>query len=238
VHPEGWWLHIFNNGTEIQCAIAPTGDIAASSYSGLATVVESASTGTTLHFAEYDDAILIGVKHSTGNYWQQGLHAGKIFTPFNASDPAIFVDGFGILGGIPNFSDSLSGSNTRYWANSSSTVITPPPIRIRVSENLWSPRVTISPVESGGASGDLVDQVRLSPRTFSIPISVAGITSSPGGGLSPLGFSKYLRIYKTNLAHRTTVPAINSADKQSWLAFNYNASTRTACCLWNKDVTP
>jgi hypothetical protein len=239
-HPDGWWLHIDDNGTVIRCRIAPDGDFSGSQTSPYATVIVSANTATTMHFAEYDDAILIGVKNDTTQSWRQALHAGKIYAPFNASDPGIFLDGLGILGGIPNVTTVLSNVNVGYWINGSSSPFLSN--FIRAGFNNWADRFasgfTLTP-----SSGTLVGNARLVPYLVNFPTATPsypgpvsqGVTTSP----TLVGYLKYIREYPTALSHRTTIPAVGSGDDQSWLVFcEPGNATRRSVCLWSKAVTP
>ena len=241
-HPDGWWLHIEDNGTSIRCRTAPDGDFSGSQTSPYATVIVSANTATTMHFAEYDDAILIGVKNDTTQSWRQALHAGKIYAPFNASDPGFFLDGLGILGGIPNIAISLSSPTVGSWLNTNSSPFLSN--FIRAGFNNWADRLSAG-FTSTPASGTLVGNARLVPylvtfpnATPSYPGPVAqGVTTV--GGPTLVGYLKYIREYPTLLSHRTTIPAVGSGDDQSWLVFCDPASTtRRSACLWSKAVTP
>jgi hypothetical protein len=195
-----------------------------------------------MHFAEYDDAILIGVKNDTTQSWRQALHAGKIYAPFNASDPGFFLDGLGILGGIPNIAISLSSPTVGSWLNTNSSPFLSN--FIRAGFNNWADRL-LAGFTSTPSSGTLVGNARLVPYLLTFPSATPSypgpvsqgitITSNP----TLVGYLKYIREYPTVLSHRTTIPAVGSGDDQSWLVFcDPGSTTRRSACLWSKAVTP
>lgn len=231
-HTDGWQLLIRDDGTNILCAVDPGGAITnlagtptgSTSYSGESIVIAPANCGARMHIACYPDAVLVGIKHTTSDFWQQGLHAGKIYTPYNASDPLLFIDGFGIIGGLPTI--NVANSNTWLIPNGSNTATNAG--RLRVSQGTWN---TTAKCEILTAQGDAAGQIRLNPLLATVG---AGTGST---GFPSLGYTKYLRRYKTASAHRTLIPASNTSD-QAFLIFSSTTSTTQFCCLWSKAVTP
>jgi hypothetical protein len=231
-HPDGWQLLIRNDGTNILCSVDPGAAITnlsgvptgSTSYSGESIVVAPANCGARMYIACYPDAILVGIKHTTSDFWQQGLHAGKLYTPYNASDPAIFIDGFGIIGGSPTI--NVANSNTWLIPNASNSSTNTG--RLRVSQTTWN---TTAKCELLTAQGDAGGAIRLNPLLATVG---AGTGTS---GFPALGFTKYLRRYKSAVAHRTLIPASNTSD-QAFMIFSGTTSTTQFCCLWSKAVTP
>jgi hypothetical protein len=231
-HPSGWQMLIRNNGTNLLLSIDPLGlitDLAttptgSAEYSGERIAFVGTNVGTTIHLAEYPDAILVGFKHTTSNFWQQGFHAGKIYAPFNASDPAIYLDGFGIVSGIASI--DISAANT--WmmtpsTNQSNIGLT------RIGQTTWSTASTRTESILGTADGGI--------GTRLVPVPYMFGNNSTSTLNSTVGFTKYLRKYKTSSAHRTVLPSVGLSD-QAFMIFSGTTSNTQFCCLWQKSVTP
>lgn len=232
-HPGGWQILIENDASILKFAIDPLGTIDVSvtpitgsaEWSGVETGWINSSTATTMHLAEYPDAILIAVKHSTSDYWQQAAHLGVVYSPYNASDAARYIDGFGIMVGIPTIGQTTAANNMILLENASNTNAG----RIRIGQTTWSTDTlkTLPIVQNGDLSGNT--------RLLPFPVTLGSTSSTTA--LVSLGMTKYLRRYKTATTHLVTLPSVGASD-QSFLIFSGNSSNSTSCCLWSKSTIP
>lgn len=189
----------------------------------------SADSGTLIHAAEYSDAIFFGLKHATLEYWQYGMHAGKIYVPFNAGDPALGIDGFGILGNTPTVRDSTAQPST--WLGQFNTSTYPNSSRVKIGSGVWrGPNIVTGWPDSDDSTAliaaDLNSNVRL------IPIAIfAGTATGSTGGL--VGYTKYIRLYKDIGGHGAVINASDASD-QAWFRFSGENGSSRSVMLWSK----
>ncbi len=171
--------------------------------------------GNTLHIAEYSDSFFFATKYANAEYWYQCLNVGKVYVPSNSSDPEIGLDGCGILGGVPHFSNANGSS---LWvSNNTATSL------IRTGFSNWTnPAVLVEPNPS--QASDLNGSTRMAE----IPIK-----AGQGGPL--IGYVKYVRQYKNAGGHLGYIIS-GGEDDQAWLRYRYSSTDYHLCMLWNKNV--
>lgn len=205
--------------------------------SGFVNIYESSAgsfTGTLVHIAEYSDAILFATKAASYPYWQFAMHAGKIYVPFNASDPALGIDGYGILGGYPTLKDT-NGGFTNQWVGKWNASIYTVHSRIKAGGSLW--RATTIAVGSLGdsddssvaATDDLDGNVRMIPLVLQVMASDSSATAS-----SAVGYTKYIRLYKGIGVHGSVINSADAGEDQAWFRFSGENGNSRSVILWSK----
>tara|TARA_Y100000588_G_scaffold235400_1_gene248977 strand:- start:286 stop:1152 length:867 start_codon:yes stop_codon:yes gene_type:complete len=231
-HSSGRQVNFRISGGAILVMIDPDGTIADSSAPGSPTnaspelvFVPASPTGisTACGFAQYGDAILFYVKDTSAAFQQYCSHVGRIAVMDLASDEEVFIDGWGILGYIPNESP---GSGLGDWgcvnaANSHCV--------IRMGESTWLPFTFVSTANVSDTSGN---------RRFGAIDIHAGDSGSPTSTSDPsVGELNYIKIDGQTDAAPLGVPP-STASNQAWLRLNDANSNTRMVALWNKGTTP
>lgn len=183
-------------------------------------------SGQTLWVASYKDAISIFISDSSGSYFVYGIHAGKIFAPDNSSDEELYIDGSGIILGVP--SSTLIGDNgtSGGWlehVSSSDNYTNGRGGVIRIGENTWSNSQFVNQINQEFFSS-------ISNRLRLVPYTVGGSNIEPAAG--QIGRTKYIRQVNNNfsMAHLVLIPSEDIVSNQAWLCW----STRTASATYQE----
>jgi hypothetical protein len=180
--------------------------------------------------AEYDDAILFAVNNSGNTYWMAGLHAGKIYVPFNASDPALGMEGYGVLGGAPEMQEksSFSGIN---WCGTASSPWDPVYSRVKIAPNLWTQiGVNASYDCDQGSDTNFAD---VNDRVVLPPLIMERRVTGDSSLRTLFGYSKYMRIYKQQGGHSAAIRSTGT-DDQAWFRFSGVNGFSRSVILWSK----
>lgn len=183
----------------------------------------SVTYGARANVMEYPDAFIWCARDPTLVFYREGIHAGLVFTPFNANDPDRGVSGHGIMCG----SSQIGATNlNRVWLSGQSNPANHQS-RVRVGLERWE---LFRGFETPGIvnSGQVGSSLRFSPI-------MCGVTDEDN---VRLGATRYLRTAHTTDAARTVLPASSGASDQAFIYLGYRTSNDPLLALWRKGVTP
>lgn len=193
-------------------------------------------TGTLINVAEYSDAILLGAKAIGRVGWSFAMHAGKIYIPFNASDPALGVNGYGILGGTATVKDSAGGV-VNQWLGRWNSETYPTHSKIKIGISQWRAATIVSGTgdsddSTAPATDDLNGNVRMIPVVLQVMASNSSTTAS-----SMVGYTKYIRLYKGLGGHGSIIDSADATEDQAWFRFSGENDNSRSVFLWSKTPT-
>ena len=244
VTPTSWWAthsdgqqHNFRiSGGELLHMIDPDGTIVDSSAPGTPAnaspedVILPTPSGiaAAMSFAQYGDAVFVGVKESGLAFFEYAFHPGVIGVPCDAGDPAIGLDGLGVLA----YRCEENGGSTAFdWASTQSTDSNRKS-KIRLSTSIWgSPTWHVANVSSQ-SPGTLAGK-----RMHALGFLADGAGASNVSTDALKLVAKYLRIDGDSaLAPLSVAPS--QTTNQGWLSLSKDANASRLRILWDKSVTP
>lgn len=194
-------------------------------------LLSNSGMGKVVWIASYFDTMTIFIETSSNpSYFKYGVHIGKIYSPDNSTDDGTFVDGSGIMIGIPSNVGAGTAQTTGNWLSYSNTFGLGSCIRI--GENSWS-NLTIINITTN-QENDLNNQyIRLVPYSVGGSIVLNHNIGNKGG---IIGRTKYIRQFRQTLPHGVYVPSLSNLSNQAWLGWSIGSTESNQIILWKKGL--
>lgn len=206
----------------VRCQIDPSGtrtvveDAASSDASTLEIAIASGTySANRAVVSELPDAFFWAVYDATNTFYEQAVHVGVVYVPFDDND----LTGHGMLVGEPRLSTSGGSRNwlstngdSRLWLGSA-----------------WDDASLIT--NSGNHGGQVGGRTVLPPPG----IKTRGLPADTDYAVY-FGFLRYVRQAVSSEPPRTVLPSTTS--DQGWLYLGYSASNHSDLIPWDKTITP
>lgn len=213
----------------------------ASAYMGIRNVFGYTSNitlhGTRLALAEYEDALALFIYDDSNTIMRIISHFGKVLEYTDASDEALGIGGHGFISGRPRKEGS-----TGYWmvANNSGVYTGNTQCFQNSPTSFDSGSISITYNAGNGYLNSIGALTRLVPQPISFIVGTSTLDSFAG-------YTKYIRLYKSNLYQDQTFESTTPGSNQAWYGWiekatatstivNTNPNTCTVM-LWSKSPT-
>jgi hypothetical protein len=195
----------------------------------------SFASGSPFQFIQTDDAIFILPQDASG-FYTNGLHAGRIFTPFLANDPDNGMAGYGALIGGLRMSSTITSNLWGTVGTTNSTVVFTTNNRVRTG--LGAGDVAQAWINHGvGATqsrtSNVLSAIDVGNRKQPVPLIVSvnaqpNISTNSSGISRPIGVLRYVFVWPWTTGNKTVLKASDSdqafvalSNTESLLGFEY-----------------